>query len=211
MATEPPLRGELQGIGYEIGEDLPQAHAVAAERRQLPVDALIEQYARVLRHEAERGRRGAEHLADVDLSRLHRALAALDLGDVEDVVDDGEQVPGCVMDEVGVVGHFGVREAALVLLGKQLGKADDGVERRAQLVAHVGDELGLNLARKFGLNACGMLSYARPMTQYRIAQERGVLVHEGSRFGAGERSAEHCLDKLREFKGDGSRRTIMTG
>src|SRR6516225_8111055 len=36
---------------------------------------------------------------------------------------------------------------ALGILAQHLADADDGVERRAQLVAHVGEELGLMLAR----------------------------------------------------------------
>ena len=40
-----------------------------------------------------------------------------------------------------------VRRVAVDLLEDQLGIAEDGVERRAQLVAHVGEELRLVLAR----------------------------------------------------------------
>ena len=124
------------------------------------------------------------------------AFAALDLRDVEDVVDDGEQVAGGIVNEIGVVGDFFGRELPLVLLGQELGEADDGVERRAQLVAHVGDELGLDLAGQLGLDAGRVLGNARAMAKYRVAQKRSVLVHQGGRLFVGERPAEHrwnCL------------------
>ena len=62
--------------------------------------------------------------------------------------------------------------AALLMLGEQLGKTDDRIERRLELMAHVGDEFGFHLAREFGLDAGGMLGNARAMTQNRVAQQR---------------------------------------
>ena len=84
---------------------------IAADRRQL-------------RHRARpRGRRrpsapsagtrtpsALQDLLEIDLARVERALAALDLGDVEDVVDDGQKMAGRVVDEVGIVDGLGVCE-----------------------------------------------------------------------------------------------------
>src|SRR6185312_2423565 len=182
---------ELQRVGYEIGEYLAQAHAVAADRRQVWLDVLLEEHPGVLRHQSKRRGRGSKHLADVHLTPVHNGFAALNLRDVEDVVDDGKQVPGGVLDEVGVVGDLGGRKLPLVLLGEKLGEADDGVERRAQLVAHIGDELGLYLAGELGLDARRVLGNARPMTKYGVAKQRSVLTHQGRRLLVGEGAAEH--------------------
>ena len=182
---------ELERVGDEVGEDLAQAHAVAADRRQVGLDALLEQHAgfsAISRNEE------AEALSTSSRSTSRGSIdgfAALDLRDVEDVVDDGEQVAGGVVDEVGVVDDLVGRQLPLVLLGEQLGEADDGVERRAQLMAHVGDELGLHLAGELGLDARRVLGNARAMTKYGVAQKRSVLAHQGRRLLVGEGAAEH--------------------
>ena len=66
----------------------------------------------------------------------------LDLGQVEDVVEQLEQVPAGVEDvaEVLLLPVVDVTEHALQ---QHLGEPDHGVERRAQLVRHAGEELGL--------------------------------------------------------------------
>ena len=57
---------------------------------------------------------------------------------------------------------------ALGLLAQHLGQADDGVERRAQLVAHIGEELRLVLARNL---ECAALLFD-------LAEEARVLDRE---------------------------------
>ncbi len=99
---------------------------------------------------------GADHLVDQRRQR-HRLrtkleLAGLDLRQVQHLVDQPEQVGAGAM-------HAG--ERFLRLLGAEarrvadhhLGEPDDGVERRAQLMAHAGEELRLVLAGQFELAA----------------------------------------------------------
>ena len=62
----------------------------------------------------------------------------LDLGQVEDVVDQGEQMPPRAEHPIK---RLGVLLQRLRILPQHLADADDGVERRAQLVAHIGQEL----------------------------------------------------------------------
>ncbi len=68
---------------------------------------------------------------------LELELAGLDLRQVEDVVDHLQQVPRGVADLARARSRCSrvVRVAA-----QQVGQADDGVHRRADLVAHVGQE-----------------------------------------------------------------------
>ena len=61
-----------------------------------------------------------------------------------------EQVLAAVVDVAGVLGVFGGAERAEHLGCHDLGEADDGVERRAQLVAHVGEEFRLGLVGVLG-------------------------------------------------------------
>ena len=85
--------------------------------------------------------------------------AGLDLGEVEDVVDQAQQVRARAVDRAGELdlpgGEVGVR-----VLGEQPRQQQQRVQRGAQLVAHVGQELGLVLA---GLGELlGLLLHAAP-------------------------------------------------
>ena len=88
-----------------------------------------------------------DNLRDQDRLQGKRQPARLDAGDVQDLVDQPEEMPPAPHD----VSH------AFALLRREgirfqhLGKAEDGVERRAQFVAHPGQELALRLIRPVGL------------------------------------------------------------
>ena len=112
--------------------------------------------------------------------QLH--LAGLDLGEVEDVVDELEQMLAGRVDLLEIVRELLGAEVGRILL-EHLAVADDGVERRAQLVGHVGQELGLV--------AVGLLELAALV--FDLAEEPGVLDRHG-RLG-GERLEE--VDHLR--------------
>jgi hypothetical protein len=72
------------------------------------------------------------------------------LGEVEDVVDQREQMPAGAKNAIE---RLKVLPCRLRVLTQHLADADDGVQRRAQLVAHVGEKLGLVLARLCELSA----------------------------------------------------------
>jgi hypothetical protein len=73
----------------------------------------------------------------------------LDLGQVEDVVDQGEQVLAGRVDLLQV-GQERLPADLFGLLLEELAVADYGVEGRAQLMAHVGDELAFGPAGGLG-------------------------------------------------------------
>ncbi len=137
------VRGELDGVAQEIGEDLPQAQRVsvhgarngfvqrAQELQALPVAPFREQRNGLL-HEG----------SEIELRGLEVELARLDLRDVEDVVDDAQE------QLARLTRHRGVVPLPRVELGEQeqLGHAEHAVHRRAQLVAHAGEELALRAA-----------------------------------------------------------------
>ncbi len=85
-------------------------------------------------------------IAQIEHRRVQLHLPGLDLGKVEDVVDDRKQRFGRGSDGLG--------KAALALVqrgaGEKFGHAEDAVHRRADLVAHVGEELGFRTARILG-------------------------------------------------------------
>ena len=90
----------------------------------------------------EQGEAFLDQVAEVERQFFQHQLAGLDLGEVEHLVDDSHQAVGGFLDGGQVVeltrGH--------VAFQQQMGEADESVERGADLVAHVGEELGLDAA-----------------------------------------------------------------
>ena len=138
------LLGELDRIAQQVGQHLAQAGRVAAYplgqiRRQIrdTFDALAH------------GLTGVEfenvfhQFAQLEALFFQLQLAGLDLGKIEDIVDDLEQGFGAAMsrgcEPVGT--HIETR------IHQQLGHAEHAVHRSADLVAHGGEELALGPAR----------------------------------------------------------------
>ena len=83
--------------------------------------------------------------------RVDRHGAGLDLRQVENVADQVQQVGAGAVDGAGELDLLR-HQVAVRILGELLAEDQDRVERRAQLVRHVGEELGLVLRgeRKLG-------------------------------------------------------------
>ncbi len=96
--------------------------------------------------QGERLHRVAQAFAEVEPLPLQHELPRLDLGEVEDVVDDREQGLARIADGGEVLALLGAELA----LEDQFGHADDGVQRRADFVAHVGQESALGAAGGLG-------------------------------------------------------------
>ena len=135
--------GELDAVGDEVDQHLAQPVGVADEavghvggdfRAELQVlfdGALLE------------GAHGQGHaVAQAEVDLLEIELAGLYLREVEDVVDDVEQPVGRALDEGQVFPLFVVERG----VEGEVGHAEDGVHRRADLVAHVGQEVALGAA-----------------------------------------------------------------
>ena len=95
--------------------------------------------------------RAVHRLHDGDLADRERDPVGFDPRHVEDVVDDGEQIVAARTDVAAVIGIAWRAERAVDLARHQLGKSDDGIERRAQFVAHIGEEFGFRLVGGLGL------------------------------------------------------------
>ena len=136
---------------------------VEREHQALPAGALADQRRAVVEQHRQVGRRQVE---------LHPA--GLDLRQVEDVVDEREQVVARGVDVEQVL-ELLVVDLAEHLLGEHLREADDRVERRAQLVRHVGEELRLVLVGQLELAALGL----DLVEQARVLDRDHGLVGEG--------------------------------
>ena len=94
--------------------------------------------------------------------------------------------------------------------------ADDGIERRAQLVAHIGEELRLVLPRHFELPAFILDFAEQPRVlnrQHRLRRESLDQVDGVLRKGAGRAAADHqhandilAAHERRQQRAHGSRR-----
>ncbi len=97
------------------------------------------------------GARLRDELVECEVGRVDLEVAGLDLGEVEDVVDDREHLFARARD----------MDCARALLRReihfeqQLGHPEYPVHRRADLVAHVREECGFHVRRLDGLVVCG--------------------------------------------------------
>ena len=77
-----------------------------------------------------------------DGDKLHLLLACFDLGNVEQIIDDIEHMLAGIADVVGVFEIARTADRSEPLLYHHFGKSYDGIERRADLVADPGQEVG---------------------------------------------------------------------
>ena len=141
------LLGELQGIADEIDDDLPQADRVP-----------LEHVGHVGRHVASQlqpllvgaGRQGVERVAQVIAQAEGDGIEVqpprLDLGKIKNVVDNGQQRMGRFLHQLQIFALLDAKAG----FQDEIGHADDGVHRRTDLVAHVGQEHALGAVCRFG-------------------------------------------------------------
>ena len=137
------LGGELQRVAEQVLQDLLQALGIGDDAAaEMLVDLHLERQALRFGLVAERPRHGLEHVGEEDLLGVDGDGAGFDLGEIEDVADQVQKVGAGAVDGAGELDLLG-REVAFGILGELLAQDQDRVERRAQLVAHVGQELRL--------------------------------------------------------------------
>src|SRR6185312_294144 len=137
------LLGELEGVRKQVVDDLEQALGVGVDRApERVVELHREPELAAFGFVGEAALDRAAQIGELDLLALHGDRARLDLGEIQDVADE--------IQKVGAGGVYGPREFDLALaqvlvrvVGQLLAEDQDAVERRAQLVRHVGQELGL--------------------------------------------------------------------
>ena len=145
--------GKFKGVGEQVFDDLFQTLAIGfqidvCDRGDVDGEAQLafvghglEQLSQIACHTLDGYRFGA---------RLN--MARLDLGQVEDVVDEVQKVIARGLDGAGVV-HLLIAQIAVIVVGQKFRQDQQRVQRRAQFVRHIGQEVGLVLAGLFQL-AC---------------------------------------------------------
>ena len=139
--------GELDGVAQQVGQYLLEAQGIATQaERHVTVDQADQLNLFLVRRRCQHGQGFLDQIAQVERQVVEHQLARLDLREVENLVDDVLQALGRFADGVQVFdlarGHFGALQ--------QVAEAEDTVERRAQLMTHVGEKLGFDSAGLLG-------------------------------------------------------------
>ncbi len=131
---------ELDRIADQVDQDLAHPSGVADYRhRHLRRDVARQFQPLLLAAQGQRLDRVADLVVQLERNRLQLQLPRLDLGEVEDVVDDSQERFGRQLGHVQVVALL----ARQLRVQGQFGHADDAVHGRADFMAHVRPELAL--------------------------------------------------------------------
>ena len=142
-----PTGGELHRVAQQVQQDLLQPHAVATHvLRGGGVDMQLQLHLVGGRTVGHHGHHALQAGLQGEVGRVELDLARLDLREIEDVVDHLQQMLAGIGDLAQVVQLAGTER----LTPQQVRKAQHRIERRADLVAHVGQEGALGLAGGIG-------------------------------------------------------------
>jgi hypothetical protein len=146
----PPARRELHRVVHQVHQDLPHALGVAVVDQVVALAFGGQADAVRLRQRLDQRHGGVDGVHHLRRLGLHGELPRLHLGQVQHLVHEPQQVARAVPDAEHLLQLLRVQAAVDPQL-QQLGVADHRVQRRAQLVAHGGQEVGLRLAGRLGL------------------------------------------------------------
>ena len=145
--------GELDRIADQVGQHLAQPVRITAE---ITLGGRVDQGAQLQPLFGRLGGDDLDHAFDqrleVEVDGIELDPAGLQLRDVEDVVDDGQQILARRLDRLGEGLLLQVEPARQ----QQARHAQHAIHRRADLVAHVREEFGLRLVRGLGVGARGL-------------------------------------------------------
>ena len=141
------MLGEFERVAHVVEQGLPQPGRVAAQRfgKRLRIDRDLQPLAPGLF--VDQGLDVFEQRRELEIGVLQLNPSGFDLGKIEDVVDDREQVLAGALDLLHPHGLLLRQPRAQ----DQVGEPEDGVHRGADFVAHVGKESALAARRPLRL------------------------------------------------------------
>jgi hypothetical protein len=145
---------ELDRVGRQVPDHLLQPQRIGADQPVRRVLALLEADVLVLERRLQRAQRGDQLLRRIDHREGQRQLAQVQARHVEQVGDHAGRGAAVALD--GGQAALGLVGAAALL--QHMRRAQDRVERRAQLMRQDGDEVVLHAAGLLGLAACDALA-----------------------------------------------------
>ena len=132
--------GELDRIAQQVEQDLPQPQRIAAHpARHAGGDAVMERQPALARHRPHQRGDIVQQRMQVELDLLQLQLAGFDLGQVQRIVDQAQQMRAGALDGVGITLLPLVQRRGL----QQFGHAQHAGHGRADLMAQRGQETGL--------------------------------------------------------------------
>ena len=139
--------GKFDGVAHEVGHNLLQTQRVADDViRHVVLNVQRQLQPFIVRGMRQQGDHLIKRGAQQERNALQDQLPGFQLGKVEHVVDDRQQIIGRAFDGGQVVALRGVE----IGFQRQAGKADHPIERGAQFVGHIGQEFRLNARRLLG-------------------------------------------------------------
>src|SRR6516162_1155906 len=106
----------------------------------------------VSRQRFQRAANGLGNVLNAVIRKFEFELAGLDLGKIEHVIDESEQMLTVGLKPFEYANHL-LGWLTVSAVRHQFGIAQDGIEWGAQLMAHIGEKLRLVLARDLELTA----------------------------------------------------------
>ena len=142
---DPAMLGELEGVRQQVLEHLLQPLRVSVDAAvELGIELHVEGQLAAIRLMPERPRHHVDQVIEEDVLDIHRHRAGLDLRQVENVADQVEKVGAGAVDRAGELDLFR-RQIAVRVVTELLTQDQDAVQRRAQFMRHIGEELGFIL------------------------------------------------------------------
>ena len=140
--------GKFDGIPRQVDQDLLQTHAIAKQLTghiRFHADHQIEIFfCRIDRHDASQA---IQDVIQIELGRGDLHATRLNLGKIEDIVEDQQQGTTGPADHLDILLLRRIQRSAL----EQVGHAEHRIERGADFMAHVGQKFTLRLAGQLRL------------------------------------------------------------
>ena len=164
------MLGELDGVADQVQQDLTKPRLIpakAAPGRRIDENAEVDPLLVGFRRQQADG--GFDRVEELEIDDFEVDLAGLELRNIQNVVDQGEQ-------RLGAVAHC---DRTFALLRCQIGlqqqsvHPDDAVHRGTNLVGHIGEEIRFGAVRLFG--GFTRLLEARPIAARAREIERQAL------------------------------------
>ena len=143
-------RRELDGVGEQVDEDLLNRALVGEDVAAFARHRHGERDALAVGGDLHEAQRLAGDVLQIERLLAEIELAGLDLRHVENAVDEFEQMAARFVDQAGIFQIARRTDGPEHLVRHHFGEADDGVQGRAQLVAHIGEEARLGLVGLLG-------------------------------------------------------------
>lgn len=172
---------EFDGVGEEVVYHLPEANGIGCDGGHRSVDLQGEGNVFLDGALAHPQDSPLQKVCDRDPLQVQSELSRLDLAEIKDVVDQGQEVAAPLENMLDVPQLFVGQRPGYPFFEK-LGEADDRVQGGTQFVGHGGEKVALGLAGP--LKLCGTL--LNPVFQFlgkAVCPFLGILVQKGGLDG----------------------------